>query len=42
MSIRPLEELDAPSEPGAYAALIGFVPGLGWLGVTGFRRRVLA
>jgi len=25
-----------------FAALIGFVAGLGWLGIDGFRRRVLA
>ena len=33
-----------PHMPGVavYAALVGFVAGLGWLGIDGFRRRVLA
>jgi hypothetical protein len=28
--------------PAVYAALVGFVLVLGWLGIDGFRKRVLA
>ena len=38
MALTPVAHMPAPA---VYAALVGFVIGLGWLGVDGFRRRVL-
>jgi ABC-2 type transport system permease protein len=38
MALTPLSHMPGPA---VYAALIGFVLGLGWLGIDGFRKRVL-
>ena len=39
MALTPVPHMPAVA---VFAALIGFVAGLGWLGIDGFRRRVLA
>jgi ABC-2 type transport system permease protein len=39
MALTPVAHMPGPA---VYAALVGFVVGLGWLGIDGFRRRVLA
>ena len=39
MALTPVPHMPGPA---IYAALIGFIAGLGWLGVDGFRKRVLA
>jgi len=39
MALTPVAHMPGPA---VYAALVGFVAGLGWLGIDGFRRRVLA
>jgi ABC-2 type transport system permease protein len=39
MALTPVAHMPGPA---VYAALVGFVVGLGWLGIDGFKRRVLA
>jgi hypothetical protein len=39
MALTPMPHMPGPA---VYAALVGFVVGLSWLGIDGFRRRVLA
>ena len=39
MALTPMSHMPGPA---VYAALVGFVLVLGWLGIDGFRRRVLA
>jgi ABC-2 type transport system permease protein len=38
MALTPVAHMPGPA---VYAALVGFVVGLGWLGIDGFRKRVL-
>ena len=39
MALTPVPHMPGPA---VYAALLGFVVVLGWLGIDGFKRRVLA